>query len=86
MSGVGAKTVRALALIGELLYGTAPSFRDPARYSFAHGGKDGYPYPVDRQVYSTSVDFLKKAIQAAKIGHYEKVRALEKLSRIARSI
>ncbi|MDH7499262.1 MAG: DUF763 domain-containing protein [candidate division NC10 bacterium] len=81
MPGVGAKTIRALALITELLYGTPPSFRDPARYSFAHGGKDGHPYPVDRQVYVCSIDFLKKAIQSAKIGHYDKVRALKRLSR-----
>jgi len=81
MPGVGAKTIRALALIAEILYGAPPSFRDPARYSFAHGGKDGHPYPVDRQAYASSIDFLKKAIESAKIGHYEKVRALRRLSR-----
>ena len=80
LPGVGAKTIRALALIGELLYGASPSFCDPARYSFAHGGKDGHPYPVDRQAYSVSIDFLQKAIESAKIGHYEKVRALGRLS------
>jgi hypothetical protein len=84
LPGVGAKTIRALALIGELLYGASPSFRDPARYSFAHGGKDGHPYPVDRQVYSSSIDFLQKAIESAKIGHYEKVRALRRLSGLYR--
>ncbi len=82
--GVGAKTIRALALIGELLYGAPPSFCDPARYSFAHGGKDGHPYPVDRQAYSASIDFLHKAIESAKIGHYEKVRALRRLSGLCR--
>jgi hypothetical protein len=81
MPGVGAKTIRALALIAEILYGAPPSFRDPARYSFAHGGKDGHPYPVDRQAYSMSIDFLKKALESARIGHYEKVRALKRLSR-----
>jgi hypothetical protein len=55
---VGAKTIRALALIAELLYGASPSFRDPARYSFAHGGKDGHPYPVEREGYFGSI-FLK---------------------------
>lgn len=84
MTGVGAKTLRALALIAELLYGAPPSFRDPARYSFAHGGKDGHPYPVDRQVYSASIDFLRKAVESAKIGHYEKVRALRRLSGLYR--
>jgi len=81
MPGVGARTIRALALIAEVLYGAPPSFQDPARYSFAHGGKDGHPYPVDRQAYYTSVDFLKKAIASARIGHYEKMRALRRLSR-----
>jgi len=82
--GVGAKTIRALALIGELLYGAPPSFCDPARYSFAHGGKDGHPYPVDREAYSASIDFLKKAIESAKVGHYDKARALRRLSMIDR--
>ena len=82
MPGVGAKTIRALALIAEVLYGAPPSFRDPARYSFAHGGKDGHPYPVDRQVYCASIDFLRKAIESAKIGHYQKVGALRRLSRL----
>jgi len=81
VAGVGPKTIRALALIAEVLYGASPSFRDPARFSFAHGGKDGHPYPVDRQTYCTSIEFLKKAIEAAKIGHYEKMRALKRLSR-----
>jgi uncharacterized protein len=81
MPGVGGKTIRALALIAEVLYGTPPSFRDPARYSFAHGGKDGHPYPVDRETYRESIDFLKRATEAAQIGYHEKVRALRRLSR-----
>ena len=51
VEGVGPKTVRALCLISELVYGAAPSYTDPVRYSFAHGGKDGHPYPVDRTAY-----------------------------------
>jgi hypothetical protein len=82
MPGVGAKTIRALAFIAELLYQAPPSFRDPARYSFAHGGKDGHPYPVDRESYLTSIDFLKKAVESAKVGHYDKVRALKRLARL----
>jgi uncharacterized protein len=53
--GVGPKTVRALSLVGEVIYGAKASYRDPARYSFAHGGKDGTPYPVDRQTYDQSI-------------------------------
>jgi len=82
IKGVGAKTLRALALTSELLYGTPISFKDPARYSFAHGGKDRIPYPVDRKLYDKTVDVLKKAIEEAKIGRTEKISALRKLNQI----
>ena len=80
VTGVGPKTLRALALIGELLYGARPSFRDPARYSFAHGGKDGFPYPVDRATYNRSIAFLEVALKKAKIGETERLKALRKLT------
>ena len=79
ITGVGPKTVRALALIAELLYGASPSFRDPARYSFAHGGKDGFPYPVDTTTYNRSIAYLESAIKKAKIGENERINALRKL-------
>jgi hypothetical protein len=79
MAGVGAKTLRALALLSELLYGAKPSFRDPARFSFAHGGKDGHPYPVDRELYDQSIDFLKEIVNAARIGEFEKRRVFNRL-------
>ncbi|MEO0129057.1 MAG: DUF763 domain-containing protein [candidate division WOR-3 bacterium] len=79
VEGIGPKTLRALALIGELIYGAKPSFRDPARYSFAHGGKDGFPYPVDRETYNQSISFLESAITHAKIGETERLKALRKL-------
>lgn len=79
MPGVGPKTIRALALISELIYKTPYSTYDPAKYSFAHGGKDGTPYPVNRQTYSSSIDFLRQAIKKAKIGHFEKLHALQRL-------
>lgn len=79
MPGVGPKTIRALALISELIYKTPYSTTDPAKYSFAHGGKDGTPYPVNRQTYSSSIDFLRQAIKKAKIGHFEKLHALQRL-------
>lgn len=78
--GVGPKTLRALALIAELLHGVSPSFRDPARYSFAHGGKDGFPFPVDRDIYNTSIAFLETAIKRARIGENDRLKALKKLS------
>lgn len=80
MPGVGAKTVRALSLVAEVIYGAIPSFKDPARFSYAHGGKDGFPYPVDRPVYDRSISILHKAISRAKIGDYDKMRAVRRLA------
>lgn len=82
LPGVGPKTLRALALLSELIHGAPPSFRDPARYSFAHGGKDGHPHPVSREVYDTSIQFLRSALNAAKIGHTEKLHAFRRLDRM----
>jgi len=82
LQGVGAKTLRALSLIAELVHGVAPSYKDPARYSFAHGGKDGFPYPVDRKTYDTSVELLAKAVHRAKLGLTEKGDALGRLGRM----
>jgi hypothetical protein len=80
LPGVGAKTLRALALTSELVYGTKASFRDPARFSFAHGGKDGTPFPVDRATYDTTIDVLGRAINRAKLDRAEKVRAFRRLA------
>ena len=71
---------RALSLISELVYGANPSFRDPARFSFSHGGKDGHPYPVDKNSYDFSIEFLKKCINNAKINNQEKKEAFRRLS------
>jgi len=62
-SGVGPKTIRALALVAEVIYGAKPSYEDPARYSFAHGGKDATPYPVDRQTYDQTIEKLRSFIK-----------------------
>jgi hypothetical protein len=77
--GVGPKTIRALALIAELTYGAAPSCRDPVSYSFAHGGKDGYPYPINRTHYDRSIAIMEKAIRAARLGDSDKLNALKRL-------
>lgn len=82
MPGVGAKTLRALALISEITYGTPASWKDPAKFSFAHGGKDGHPYPVNRRVYDQSIDFLRKSLEKAKIERSEKEDALKRLLRL----
>jgi len=78
--GVGPKTIRALSLISELIYGAKPSFRDPARFSFSHGGKDGHPYPVDKNAYDFSIEFLRKCINSARINNQEKREAFKRLS------
>jgi len=80
IEGVGPKTIRALSLISELIYGVSPSFNDPVRFSFAHGGKDRHPYPVDRDNYDESIEFLKKAVSKAKLGNTEKLIALKRLN------
>jgi hypothetical protein len=80
--GVGPKTIAALALVSELVYQAPPSFQDPARFSFAHGGKDGYPFPVDRKTYEKSIDFLKICIDKARFGDREKIDALKRLGRL----
>jgi hypothetical protein len=77
--GVGPKTVRALSLLSELLYGIPPSYGDPARFSFAHGGKDGTPYPMDRRNYDRTIEIMQRAIQAAKVGNRERMDAIRKL-------
>ena len=79
LEGIGPKTLRALSLISELVYDTPVSLRDPVSYSFAHGGKDGYPYPVDRKTYDSSIQFLAQAVDKAKIGDREKLAAFRKL-------
>ncbi len=83
LQGVGPKAVRSLALIAEVVYGKPPSFRDPARYSFAHGGKDGIPFPVKTTEYDRNIAILRETVDSAKIGHYEKTRALQRLARVA---
>lgn len=83
IEGVGARTVRALALTAELIYGKHASHRDPARYSFAHGGKDGTPYPVDRATYDKTIDVMRRALNGANIERAEKVRAFRRLADFA---
>lgn len=77
--GVGAKTVRALALISELVHGSSLSFKDPARFSFAHGGKDGYPYRVHTGHYQKTIDILDRAVKKSRIERNDKVKALRRL-------
>ena len=79
LKGVGPKALRALALVSEVVYGAPASLRDPARFSFAHGGKDGHPYPVDRATYDHTADWLRDALGKAKLGHTDRLHALRRL-------
>lgn len=78
--GVGGGTLRALALVAEVAYGVKASYRDPAKYSFAHGGKDGYPFPVSRQDLEHSTRVLQKALKKARCGQHEQLAALRRLA------
>ena len=81
LDGVGAKTLRALSLAAELMYGQSASWRDPARFSFAHGGKDGHPHPVNRSVYDEVIHHLGETVDRAKVAHSEKSGALKRLAK-----
>jgi hypothetical protein len=84
--GVGARTVRALAMVAEVVHGAPYRFSDPARFSFAHGGKDGHPFPVPLRVYDETIGVLKSAIQKAKLGRDEELAALQRLDAQARQL
>lgn len=80
MPGVGPKTIRALSLVAEVVYGAPASYKDPARYSFAHGGKDATPYPVNRRRMDNSIELLKKAVEKSGISYTEKRNAINRLN------
>ncbi|MEO0087706.1 MAG: DUF763 domain-containing protein [candidate division WOR-3 bacterium] len=82
LEGIGEKTIRALTLISHLVYNENISFRDVRIFSYAHGGKDGHPYPIVRKDYELTINLLEKAIKESKIGREEKISALKRLSAI----
>ena len=84
--GVGARTVRALALVAEALHGAPCRFSDPARFSFAHGGKDRHPFPVPIRVYDETIAVLRSAVDKAKLGCDERLGALKRLDEQARRL
>lgn len=83
LNGVGPRTLQSLTLVSEVIHGTPSRFKDPARYSFAHGGKDGHPFPVPIKVYDETIQVLQNAVQKAKLGQNDKSDALKKLHQIA---
>lgn len=84
--GVGARTVEALASVAEVIHGAPCRFTDPARYSLAHGGKDGHPFPVPLAVYDETLSVLRAAVDQAKLGNDDKLAALQRLDAQARAL
>lgn len=86
LPGIGARTVAAVAFVAEVLHGAPCRFRDPARFSLAHGGKDGHPFPVPLKVYDETISVLKRAVTNAKLGRREELEAIRRLDEQARRI
>ncbi len=84
LKGMGPRAIQSLALVSEVIYGTPSRFEDPARFSFAHGGKDGHPFPVPVKVYDETIATLQTAVHKAKIGNSDKLDAIRKLSEISK--
>ena len=80
ISGIGPSAIRALSLIGEIIFGTKVSLQDPVKYNFAHGGKDGVPYPIARKTYDKSISYLSSAIEGAEIQREQRIGALRRLA------
>jgi uncharacterized protein len=83
---LGPRTLQSLALIAEVVHGTPTRFDDPARFAFAHGGKDGHPFPVPLRVYDESISVLRRALDLAKLGHSEKLDGMSRLDAFVRGI
>ena len=84
--GLGPRTLQSLTLVSEVIYGTPSRFTDPARFSFAHGGKDGHPFPVPLKIYDESIRVLGDAIEKSKLGYTEKSECIKRLNATARQI
>ena len=83
LQGLGPRTLQSLTLVSEVIYGTPSRFSDPARFSFAHGGKDGHPFPVPIKIYDESIQVLSKAVEKAKMSESDKLRSIKALSTAA---
>ncbi|HKO13718.1 MAG TPA: DUF763 domain-containing protein [Acidobacteriaceae bacterium] len=86
VEGLGPRTLQSLALIAEVVHGAPSRFSDPARFSFAHGGKDGHPFPVPLTTYDESLGVLRRSLEAARLGHTEKVEGFRRLDRLTREV
>ena len=86
LEGLGPRTLQSLALIAEVVHGAPSRFADPARFSFAHGGKDGHPFPVPLNTYDESLAVLRRSLEAARIGHTERVQGFKRLDQLTRTV
>jgi uncharacterized protein len=86
VEGLGPRTLQSLALVAEVVHGAPSRFDDPARFSFAHGGKDGHPFPVPLKTYDESLGILRRALDAAKLGQTEKLEGFRRLDRLTRDV
>ena len=86
LENLGPRTLQSLALVAEVVHGAPSRFADPARFSFAHGGKDGHPFPVPLKTYDESINFLRKSLDAAKVGDREKIDSFRRLEGFVRTV
>jgi uncharacterized protein len=86
VEGLGPRTLQSLALVAEVVYGAPSRFEDPARFSFAHGGKDGHPFPVPLKTYDESLGVIRRALDAAKVDHVEKLEGFRRLDKLTRKV
>jgi hypothetical protein len=86
VEGLGPRTLQSLALIAEVVHGAPVRFSDPARFSFAHGGKDGHPFPVTLKTYDESLGVLRRSLEEARLGHTEKLEGFRRLDRLTRKV
>jgi hypothetical protein len=86
VEGLGPRTLQSLALVAEVIHGAPTRFSDPARFSFAHGGKDGHPFPVPLKTYDETISFMRRSLEAAKLGHSEKIDGMRRLDRLVRLV
>jgi hypothetical protein len=86
VEGLGSRTLQSLALVAEMIHGAPTRFSDPARFCFAHGGKDGHPFPVPLKTYDETLGVLRRSLDSAPIGHQEKIDVFRRLDKLTRSV
>jgi uncharacterized protein len=86
VEGLGPRTLQSLALVAEVIHGAPTRFSDPARFSFAHGGKDGHPFPVPLKTYDETLAVLRRSLEAARLGNHDKADAFQRLDRLTRAV